>query len=49
VCYIDPEGKIHDPTQKSDFDKKLSEYSIIQYNGLIDRNDRIEGFFELKQ
>ena len=49
ISFHDSEGNIYDPAQTSAYDDKLSEYSIIQYNGLIDNRNRISDFFECKQ
>lgn len=48
ICYNDAEGKIYNPDDTSEYDGKLNEYSILQYNGLIDNKKRDEEFFELR-
>lgn len=48
ICYEDAEGNIYDPSEPSKFDDILNEYEQIQYNGLIDNKNRVEGFFNLK-
>lgn len=48
ICYEDAEGNVYDPEEPSKFDDRLNEYEQIQYNGLIDYKDRVNGFFNLK-
>ena len=44
----DAKGSVYDPEEPSKWDGKLNEYAIVQYNGLVDLNDRIQDFFYLK-
>ncbi|MBR2540710.1 MAG: LTA synthase family protein [Mogibacterium sp.] len=48
ISYQDAAGGIYDPAEPSQYDEKLNEYGIIQYNGLIDKKNRVEDFFRLK-
>ncbi len=48
ICIEDAEGNVYDPSEPSKFDNRLNEYEKIQYNGLIDYKNRVEGFFTLK-
>lgn len=48
ICYEDAAGNIYDPDKPSDFDERLNQYEKIQYNGLIDHRNRVDGFFNLK-
>lgn len=49
ICYEDNEGRIYDPSDPSEYDEKLNEYACIQYNGLIDTDNRISDFFYCKK
>ena len=48
ICYEDAEGNVYDPEEPSKFDDRLNEYEQIQYNGLIDYKNRVNGFLNLK-
>ena len=48
ICYKDAKGNVYDPEESSKWDGKLNEYAIVQYNGLVDLNNRLDEFFNLK-
>ncbi len=49
ICFKDAEGTVYDPVEESPLDDVLSDYSIIQYNGLVDSGNRMNDFFYLKE
>lgn len=49
ICCIDAEGKIYDTSEPTPYDDKLNEYRRLQYNGLIDHDNRVGRLFELSK
>ncbi len=49
ICCIDAEGNIYDTSEPTPYDEKLNEYRRLQYNGLIDHNNRVGQLFELSK
>ena len=49
ISFDDNTGKTYSPDDVSEYDEKLEEYSIVQYNGLIDIKNRINEFYTLKK
>lgn len=48
LFYAGDDGVLHPTDEKSEYSKVIKEYSQIQYNGLFDRNKRLDDFFFLK-
>lgn len=48
VCYMGNDGKIRGRGEKSKYSKYLRDYQILQYNNTADADNRIDGFFRLR-
>lgn len=49
IDYQDTAGRIYETDEESEHTKKLNEYGIVQYNGLMDHGKRVEKFFKLAE
>ncbi|MGI6204412.1 MAG: LTA synthase family protein [Anaerovoracaceae bacterium] len=49
VCYMGDDGKIRERGEKSKYSQYLREYQILQYNNTVDAENRIGGFFRLRE
>ncbi|MGI6722075.1 MAG: LTA synthase family protein [Anaerovoracaceae bacterium] len=49
MCYIDKNGRRYDANAKSKYSKKLQQYEMVQYNGLLDTGHRLNKFFFLQK
>ena len=48
LYYQDAKGNMYDPDYETPYDEQVLDYSIVQYNGLVDGKHRVEDFFTLK-
>lgn len=48
LYYMDSQGTLYDPAEKSKYDDVLNEYAKIQYNGFVDSRHRANDLFYLK-
>ena len=48
ICYMDKKGTVHDLDDDSPYKEKINQYKCVQYNGLVDTDNRVEEFFHLQ-
>lgn len=49
VCYMDADGNLYEPDEKSKYSDLIHEYQMVQYNELFDEDERYDEFFFLKE